>query len=97
MMKIHGFRVSPDEVEEIVHGSGLVAEVVARGEPDDSVGIRLVIDVVPSHAASFDIKPLVEYCRREMPRYMIPHQVYVHDRLPRTLTGKIDRAGLGAR
>jgi amino acid adenylation domain-containing protein len=97
MMKIHGFRVSPDEVEEIVHGSGLVAEVVARAEPNDSMGTQLVIDVVPSHAGGFDIKPLVAYCRREMPRYMIPHQVYVHDRLPRTLTGKIDRAGLGAR
>jgi amino acid adenylation domain-containing protein len=97
MMKIHGFRVSPDEVEEIVHGSGLVAEVVARGEPDESEGTKLVIDVVPSHATGFDIKPLVAYCRRQMPRYMVPHHVYVHDRLPRTLTGKIDRAGLGAR
>jgi amino acid adenylation domain-containing protein len=97
MMKIHGFRVSPDEVEEIVHGSGLVAEVVARGEPDDLVGTQLVIDVVPNHAGRFDVQPLVAYCRREMPRYMIPHQVYVHDRLPRTPSGKIDRAGLGAR
>jgi amino acid adenylation domain-containing protein len=97
MMKIHGFRVSPDEVEEIVHSSGMVAEVVARAEPDDSVGTQLVIDVVPSRAGEFDIKPLVAYFRRKMPRYMIPRQVYVHECLPRTPSGKIDRAGLSAR
>jgi amino acid adenylation domain-containing protein len=97
MMKNHGFRVSPDEIEEIVHRSGLVAEVVARLEPDNAQGTQLVIDVVPIGAGAFDIKPLVAFCRREMPRYMIPNQVYVHEYMPRTPSGKVDRAGLSAR
>ena len=97
MIKNHGFRVSPDEIEEIVHRSGLVSEVVARLETDNAQGTQLVIDVVPLGAGAFDIKPLVAFCRREMPRYMIPDQVYVHECMPRTSSGKIDRAGLSGR
>jgi acyl-CoA synthetase (AMP-forming)/AMP-acid ligase II len=97
MMKHHGFRVSPDEIEEIVHRSGLVSEVVARLESDNAQGTQLVIDVVPIGTGAFDIKPLVAFCGREMPRYMIPNQVYVHECMPRTPSGKVDRAGLSGR
>ena len=97
MIKHHGFRVSPDEIEEIVHRSGLVSEVVARLETDNVQGAQLVIDVVPIDAGVFDIKPLVAFCRREMPRYMIPDQICVHQYMPRTSSGKIDRAALNGR
>lgn len=97
MMKSQGFRLSPDEVEGAVHRSGLVAAVVARIEPDESLGTKLVIDIVPNQPDGFDLRPLTAFCRREMPSYMIPRRIYVHDSLPRTASGKIDRIGLGAR
>jgi len=38
----------------------------------------------------------MEYCRREMPRYMVPKVIHLHQALPRTASGKIDRQALSA-
>ncbi len=91
LIKCQGFRVSPDEVEETLHASGLVAEVVVQGVPDEVMGQAIVAHVVPRQPAAFTEELLLEYCRREMPRHMIPRTVRVHAALPRTASGKIDR------
>jgi acyl-CoA synthetase (AMP-forming)/AMP-acid ligase II len=94
-MKSHGLRFSPEEVEEIVQRAELVAEVVARGEPDDVAGQAVVLHVVAKHADTFTTDALLAFCRREMPRYMVPARIYVHADLPRTSSGKVDRKQVG--
>jgi len=91
MIKSHGFRISPEEVEEQVHRSGLVAAVIAHGEPDPVAGQHVIVDVVPRYKDTFTTGALFAWSRREMPRYMMPHEILVHDELPRTLSGKFDR------
>ncbi len=95
LIKSHGYRISPDEVEELLLGSGLLVEAAVRGEPDPVAGARVEAHVVPRDPQAFDEAALLAHCRRVMPRYMIPRAVHVHDGLPRTATGKIDRASLG--
>src|SRR5215211_81336 len=91
MIKSQGFRISPTEVEEIVFSSTLVKEVVAKSEADALAGSVVAVHCVPADAGKFSLDDLTEYCRREMPRYMIPRRIYVHDAFPRTASGKIDR------
>jgi acyl-CoA ligase (AMP-forming) (exosortase A-associated) len=91
LIKCQGFRVSPDEVEEILYESGLVAEAVVCGVPDQALGQAIVAHVVPRDASGFTEAALLTFCRREMPRYMIPRAVRTHAALPRTASGKIDR------
>ncbi len=96
LLKCHGHRVSPDEIEEVVYASGLVDEAAASGEPDPIAGTRIVVHVVPREARPDLEKLLLAHCRRELPRYMMPARIVVRDRLPRTATGKLDRRGLAA-
>lgn len=94
MIKCQGVRVSPEEVEEIVYDSELVAEVAATGVPDPSSGQAIVLHVVPREDRPFDEAVLRNHCRQKMPPYMLPREVRTHASLPRTGSGKIDRKAL---
>jgi acyl-CoA ligase (AMP-forming) (exosortase A-associated) len=94
-LKSYGFRISPEEVEEALYRSGLLAEVVVRGVPDEVAGTAIEAHVVPKQPDSFEVPTLLRYCETEMPRYMVPKQVVVHAALPRTSSGKVDRKNVG--
>lgn len=96
MLKCHGHRVSPDEVEEVIYASGLVDEAAAFGEPDPIAGTRIVVHVVPREKRPDLERTLLAHCRRELPRYMMPARIVVRDALPRTASGKLDRRSLAA-
>jgi acyl-CoA ligase (AMP-forming) (exosortase A-associated) len=88
IIKTLGFRVSPDEVCEVIYASGEVAEAVVGSEPDDTRGERIVAYVVLRDAG--DAGRLSRFCRAEMPRYMQPSRIEVMSALPRTGSGKFD-------
>jgi len=92
MIKSSGFRLSPTEVEEIVHRSGIVGEVVAFGVDDDALGQAVHVSVTPlqSHG-TVDIEALERYVRAQMPHYMVPRAIHERAAMPRTASGKIDR------
>jgi len=94
LIKSYGYRVSPDEVEELIHDSMLVAEVAVHGRPDELAGAVLVAHVIPSDPGAFSAGALLDYCHARMPAYMVPRVVEVHAALPRTATGKVDRRAL---
>jgi long-chain acyl-CoA synthetase len=37
---------------------------------------------------------VLDHCRRWLPSYMVPDAVEFREEMPRTSTGKVDRAGL---
>jgi acyl-CoA synthetase (AMP-forming)/AMP-acid ligase II len=88
MIKTLGYRVSPDEVVEVLYASGEVAEAVVTAEPDELRGSRIVAYVVL--APEGDLERLVAFCSKEMPRYMQPERVEVRTSLNRTPSGKFD-------
>ncbi len=91
MIKTSGFRVSPDEIEDLICRSGVVAEAVAFGVDDDDLGQSVHVAVTPINI-EFDEEALLRYCRRAMPSYMVPRQFHVWpDTMPRTSSGKIAR------
>lgn len=91
MIKTSGFRISPDEVEDLVYRSDLVAEAVAFGMPDDDLGEIVHVAVTPLCGA-LDEDHLIRYCRATMPSYMVPRHFHEWpEAMPRTASGKIDR------
>jgi acyl-CoA ligase (AMP-forming) (exosortase A-associated) len=96
MIKTSGFRLSPDEVEDLVHRSGLVGDAVAFGVSDDDLGEVVHVAVTPLDG--FDEGALLKHCRLVMPHYMIPRKVHVWARaMPRTSSGKLARPDIIAK
>lgn len=92
MIKCSGFRISPEEVEELLCMSGLVDEAVVLGEADDEYGQVVHVVLPGEESASIDRERIEHHCRRKMPSYMMPRRIHFWGSdLPRTGHGKIDR------
>jgi len=94
MIKSAGNRISPQEIEEAALASGLVAEAVALGIPDERLGqaVHLVVRAAPGAANAEDELP--RYLMRELPNFMQPKQIHWRGAMPIGPNGKIDRTGL---
>jgi acyl-coenzyme A synthetase/AMP-(fatty) acid ligase len=88
MIKTLGYRVSPDEVADVLYASGEVLDVLVTSEPDEGRGARIVAYVVLREGGRLD--RLEAYGQREMPRYMQPARLEARLRLERTPSGKHD-------
>ena len=91
MIKTSGYRVSPLEVEEVIHDSGLVAEVVAIGVNHQELGQAILVLVVTEAEQKFKLHELKKLCLQQLPNYMQPKGFIVESNLARNANGKIDR------
>ena len=94
MIKTLGYRVSPEEVGEVIYASGEVADCLVVGEADELRGQRIVAHIVLAAGGSLD--RLRRHCGIELPRYMQPARFEARDRLPRLPNGKHDLAAFSA-
>lgn len=88
MMKTLGFRVSPDEVTDVINASGEVRDAAVVSEPDKARGERIVACVVLRDGGS--LERLVVFCKLELPRHMQPGRFVMVDTIPRNAAGKHD-------
>ena len=88
IIKTLGYRISPDEVADVIHASGQVREVVVLGEPDQVRGQSVV--AVVSLRPGGSVQSIKRYCGGELPRYMQPSRIVVLATLPRGPAGKYD-------
>jgi acyl-CoA ligase (AMP-forming) (exosortase A-associated) len=92
MIKVSGYRVSPTEVEEVLHATRLAAEVAAFGVPHPALGQAIVVIAVAPAGGALTPALLAKECQRRLPGYMVPSHIAVQaDALPRNPNGKIDR------
>jgi acyl-coenzyme A synthetase/AMP-(fatty) acid ligase len=91
MIKTSGYRVSPNEVEEVVYATGMVAEAAALGIAHPMLGHGIVL-VVLGKEATLTSQALLDALRPRLPAYMLPAHLEVREQpLPRNANGKIDR------
>jgi len=96
MIKVSGYRVSPSEVEEAAHASGLVVEAVAFGVPHPVLGQAIVLLAKPCDA-SLETAALLKECQRRLPAWMVPAHIALRTQaFPRNPNGKFDRVQLRA-
>jgi len=88
MIKTLGFRVSPDEICDVIQASGLVAEAAVVTEPDPKRGERIVACIVLNAEAT--LEQLHRFCGIELPRYMQPARYVCVTAIPRNPSGKHD-------
>jgi acyl-coenzyme A synthetase/AMP-(fatty) acid ligase len=95
MVKIRGYRVELGEVEAALYRHPAIEEAVVLPVPDELLGSRLraVVTAVPGEG-EVTRENVLSHCREWLPSYMVPDAVEFREALPRTSTGKVDRAGL---
>jgi amino acid adenylation domain-containing protein len=98
MVKIRGYRVELGEVEAALYRHPAIQEAVVLPVPDELLGSRLraVIGAVKGEGEVGGVtrENVLSHCREWLPSYMVPDIVEFREALPRTSTGKVDRAGL---
>ncbi|MDP4575375.1 acyl-CoA ligase (AMP-forming), exosortase A system-associated [Qipengyuania sp. G39] len=94
MIKSAGNRISPQELEDAARATGLVAEAVALGVPDDRIGQAIHLVVRAQTGAQDAQQSLEKALKRDLPNFMQPHTIDWRETLPLNPNGKIDRAAL---
>jgi long-chain acyl-CoA synthetase len=94
MIIVSGFKVFPNEVEDVVMMNPKVMEVAAIGVPDEKSGEAVKIVVVKKDESLTD-RELLEHCRQHLTNYKVPRVVeFRTEPLPKTPIGKILRREL---
>ena len=94
LIKTSGYRVSPDEVEEVVSRMSGVVECCAFGVPDDVLGEKIMLAVVADVQGPVTGAALSRWCAENLPNYMLPSEIMLCDFIPRNMNGKLDRVAL---
>jgi acyl-CoA ligase (AMP-forming) (exosortase A-associated) len=94
MIKSSGYRISPTELEEVIYGTGLVAECAALGVPHSELGQAVVIAAHSPTPDDDTRDAIILECKKSLPNFMVPAMVVWEESLPRNPNGKIDRKRL---
>ena len=84
-----GFNVYPAEVENLLYGSGMFAQVAVIGVPDARMGEVCMAFVVPATGQEVTPERVTSWSRENMANYKAPRRVEVVDALPANASGKV--------
>jgi len=93
MIIVSGFKVFPNEVEDVVCSHPKVKECAAVGIPSEKSGECVKLFVVKKEN-SLTKNELMDYCRENLTSYKLPKEIEFRDSLPKTNVGKILRREL---
>jgi amino acid adenylation domain-containing protein len=91
-VKIRGVRVELEEIEGLLRGYPGVADV-AVVDRDDASGNKYLCAYVVADAEP-GLNALREHLQERLPNSMVPSAFVLMERLPRTISGKLDRRAL---
>jgi long-chain acyl-CoA synthetase len=93
MIVVSGFKVFPNELEQVVAMHPGVLECAVIGVPDEHSGEVPKVFVVKKDPQLTE-QDILEYCKKELTGYKRPKYVEFRSELPKTNVGKILRRAL---
>ena len=93
MILVSGFKVYPNDVEEVVSMCPGVLECAAVGQPDQKTGEAVKLVIVKKDP-SLTEQTVRDHCRANMTGYKQPKVIEFKTELPKTVVGKILRREL---
>ncbi len=91
-VKIHGFRIEPEEVESTIRQYQSVTDCVVIAKEDAS-GDKALYAYITSYN-ELDIEDIKSLLRVSLPDYMVPSYMMQIDKIPVTINGKLDARAL---
>lgn len=93
MINVGGYKVNPNEVEEVINEVNSVKDVVVFGRKNSLLGNIIVANVVKQDSEDdFKLKKMIKQTVRiKLQEYKVPHKINFVDSLSLTRTGKIKK------
>jgi long-chain acyl-CoA synthetase len=94
IIKTRGEKVSPKEVEEVLHALDGIAEAAVIGVPDPILGsaIKVVLSLRPG--TRLTIQDVLRHCSANLEDFMVPKIVEFCESLPKTESGKVSKRAI---
>lgn len=89
MINSGGFRVQPEEIEEIILKVNEVDECKVVGLPDPILTEKMIACIKPKDGATLNDLILYKFLRENLEPEKVPHEIYFIDAFPRGISGKI--------
>ena len=96
MIVVSGFKVYPNEVEDVLSAHPDIVEAAVIGIPSEASGEAVKAFIVAKSGALMAAE-VIAHCRRELTAYKVPHEVEFVDELPKSNVGKVLRRALKER
>lgn len=94
VIKVGGVSVYPDDIERVILGFPGIRACAAVGIPDERLGERIAVALVPECGARFDLEALRRHCITQLADYQHPLRWHLLESLPETGLGKLQRCRL---
>ncbi|XP_077285630.1 acyl-CoA synthetase family member 3 [Arctopsyche grandis] len=94
IIKSGGYKISALDVETLVLGHPNIADVAIVGMPDLTWGEKVVAIVELKNETSLTLKELQNWGLKFIPRYQLPTELFIVEKLPRNLMGKVNKKEL---
>lgn len=87
-----GLNISARELEELLVDHPAISDIAVVGMPDERLGEKVCVYVVPAGEAAVTLDGIVEYLREQnVATPKLPERLEVVDSLPMTATGKVQK------
>lgn len=96
MIKSRGYRIELDEIEIVLNSHPSIRQAAVIAVPDELIGNRIIAYVSLIEGKELQVKELLDFCSKTLPKYMIPELIEYCYSLPVTSNGKIDRKSLNS-
>jgi acyl-coenzyme A synthetase/AMP-(fatty) acid ligase len=94
IIKTGGEKVSPLEIERVLHELRGVKEAAVVGARDEALGQAIVAYVVTDGDDTLTAASVRRHCRERLEGYMVPSRIEFLATLPQTASGKVSRSRL---
>jgi amino acid adenylation domain-containing protein len=91
MIKSRGYRIELAEIEIVLNNHPNVSQAVVITVPEELIGNRIIAYISLKEGVNVSAEEIAAYCHTLLPRYMVPEEILIIDKLSRTTTGKADR------
>jgi len=91
MINRGGQKFFPREIEELLYTHPKILHAVIVGVPDQRLGERNCLCVIPREGASLSLAEVVDFLKDRIATYKLPEEMEIFDDFPFTPTGKIQR------
>src|SRR5690606_11447429 len=95
-VKVRGYRVELDEIENVLAGHAAVAAAAVLYEGEGAAPRQLIAYIVPApgHGGDAMLDELRDWAQQKLPTFMQPQRWTLLERMPMTPSGKVDRKAL---